>query len=348
MKLGGDDAEMTWPAPAAGRLEDGHERMIMGAKSVWAGHEGPNVGGRQPPVDGLPPEEMPWPFDADEYRMSMGLRSLDPAAWTTLDWSCPALMAERQRLLDSKPEAVLRRLPGMEAAETELSALMLDHLLSRHSGLFGISPAGILNRLTGKTVTAAGDPLARLNALAPEDYCLLRRMAEGWVLSAAILCFPNRWKLSEKLGKPLLGIHAPVPGYPAVLANPVDRFLDGLRPGRGVWRTNWALNDDPALFQPEETSHRDPRDDITRDNAAERLVLRVERQTLVKLPDSGSVAFGIRTYQRPIGTLTGPQARQFAAVLRSVPAETARYKGLHRTGALALQVLDAQAGGSVL
>jgi hypothetical protein len=221
---------------------------------------------------------------------------------------------------------------------------MATHLTATHPTLFATQGDGIANRITERTIPLDdGDPLAALNALAPEDYCLLRRVATGWELAAAILCFPNRWKLAEKIGRPLPGVHAPVPGYDTVLASPVDRFLDGLRPGRGTWRTNWALNDDATLFQPEETTHRDPRGDITAANAGDRLYLRVERQTLVKLPDSGFAVFGIRTYQTAIGTLGDRQAAEFAAVLAAVPDQAARYKGLHRTRELALGVLTRRA-----
>ena len=297
-------------------------------------------GGETPSSATLPPDHMPSPFDTDTFRLSMGLRALDPVDWTTIDAAYPALMAERGRLLSERGRDVLDRLPGTEDVERELLAGLAHHLADRHPAHFARTPAGMQNRLTGATVALDGDPLSAVNALAPEDYCLLRRQEAGWVLAAAILCFPNRWRLRDKLGRPLPGVHAPVPGYDRALAGPVDRFLDGLRPGKGVWRTNWALNDDAALFQPEETSHSDPRGDVTTENAGDRLFLRVERQTLVKLPESGAVAFGIRTYQRPIGELSGEEARRFAAVLRSVPLDSARYKGLHRTAALALGVLE--------
>ncbi len=312
---------------------------MQGEGSAHGGQHAGNRGGFQPP-HALPREEMPWPFDADAYRMTMGLRALDLGAWTTVDSAAPELLAERHRLLRDRPAAVLGRLAGTADAEAELLDLMIGHLTAVHPDLYATTHGGIVNGITGRTIPLTGrDPLESLNALVPEDYCLLRREEEGWVLSAAILCFPNRWKLAEKLGRPLLGVHAPVPGYDRVLAGPVDRFLDGLRPGKGAWRTNWALNDDPALFQPEETSHRDPRGDITAENAGDRLFLRVERQTLVKLPQSGAAVFGIRTYQRRIGALSGEMARQLASVLASVPPDSARYKGLHRTRELALAVL---------
>ena len=44
-------------------------------------------------------------------------------------------------------------------------------------------------------------------------------------MSAAALCFPSRWRLQNKIGKPLSAVHAPVPHYADRLARPVDRFM---------------------------------------------------------------------------------------------------------------------------
>ena len=67
--------------------------------------------------------------------------------------------------------------------------------------------------------------------------------------------------------------------------------------------------DDPTLFQPTgkwRTAHDAT---ITEQNAGERLFLRVERQTLRRLPDSGAVLFGIRVHVYPLAdAVTTPEA----------------------------------------
>ena len=84
------------------------------------------------------------------------------------------------------------------------------------------------------------DPLITAARLVQEDLCLLRAGAEGYALAAAVVCFPSRWSLAEKAGKPLRAIHGPVPDYEAELTRPVDRFFDMLKPERPVWRANWS------------------------------------------------------------------------------------------------------------
>ena len=87
-------------------------------------------------------------------------------------------------------------------------------------------------------------------------------------LTAASLCFPARWRLSDKLGRPMADIHRLVPGFNAKLARPVDRFFDRVEPDQPYLRANWSVIDDPTLFQP--TGHgrgaHDPT--ITPENAA--------------------------------------------------------------------------------
>lgn len=290
----------------------------------------------------LPPEPFPWPFDGDSYRMTMGLRSQDPAQWLAPDGGWPDQLAERTRLLRDRKWDVLALMPEAREAATELLALLRTHLAARFPDWFTITGAGIRSHVTGADLLPADfdHPLHLLAHLLPDDLCLLTASAGGWRLTGGAVCFPSHWFLPHKLGKPLPGIHRPVPGYDATLATPVDRFFDGLAPGRAAWRTNWTLSDDKALFQPGLLSHAPPDADIHAGNAGDKLFLRVERQTVTRLPASGAILFTIRTHQRPLSALNGDQRRQFSGVLRGMPGDVATYKGLHRTGPAALAWLD--------
>lgn len=290
----------------------------------------------------LPPEPFPWPFDGDSYRMAMGLRSQHPASWLAPDTGWPAQLAERARLLRERKWDVLALMPEGRAGAAELLSLLRTHLATRFPDWFTTRDDAIHSRLIGTDLHPADfdHPLHLLAHLLPDDLCLMTPSAGGWRLTGGAVCFPSHWFLPHMLGKPLPGIHRRVPGYDAALAVPVDRFFDATTPGRIAWRANWTLADDPTLFMPGTAGHTPADDGIHAGNAGERLYLRVERQTLTKLPDSGAVLFTIRTHIRPLSALTAAQQRQFAAFLRSVPADVAAYKGLHRTGPAALSYLD--------
>ncbi len=70
-------------------------------------------------------------------------------------------------------------------------------------------------RPDGVAVPLDGPPLMVAGRLVEPDLVILER-AEGTdehVLIGAILCFPSSWTLTQKLGRPLMAIHAPVASY---------------------------------------------------------------------------------------------------------------------------------------
>jgi Haem-dependent oxidative N-demethylase, alpha subunit-like len=143
-----------------------------------------------------------------------------------------------------------------------------------------------------------------------------------------VLCFPAHWRLADKLGRPLEAIHGPVSGFGERLAAPVDRFFARIQVERPVWRVNWSLVDTPTLFLPPE--HRGHPKPVSAERAGEQLWLRVERQTLRRLPLSGDVVFGIHTHVDPLGDAvdSAEAARALAARIREMPEPMARYKSI--------------------
>jgi hypothetical protein len=167
--------------------------------------------------------------------------------------------------------------------------------------------------------------------------------ADGaYALVGAFLCFPMRWRLAEKLGRPLRAIHGPVPGFAERLGSPADRFFATIDAARPVWRANWSLTDDPALFQPH---GRGKPISVTAADAGERLFLRVERQTLRRLPASGQVLFTIRSFVKRLDEALerADQARAMAARVREMPEAVARYKNILGIREPLLAWLDAKA-----
>jgi hypothetical protein len=179
-----------------------------------------------------------------------------------------------------------------------------------------------------------------------EDLCLLAAADDGpYRLVAATLCSPARWRLADKIGRPLAAIHAPVPGYAEALERPVDRFFGRLAAERPVWRLNWSLFDDPTPFQPADRPLKAAIDAAT---AGERLFLRVERQTLRRVQRTGAVVFTIRTHVTRLdrAIATRASAAELAALVRALPEATRRYKQIAPVAAPLLAWLDARAAGA--
>jgi len=170
--------------------------------------------------------------------------------------------------------------------------------------------------------------------LVQEDLCLLEHKVGAWRLTAATVCFPTRWKLSEKMNQTIDKIHDPVPGYNEKLASPVSRFLDHLKVERPVWRLNWSLVDDPDLFQPNGHNAIKINRDITNQNAGNKIWLRIERQTLRRLKHTGAIIFTIRIQRWPLRALKGhpDKIEKLRTSIETMPDSMKNYKSLKTFG----------------
>ncbi len=201
-------------------------------------------------------------------------------------------MAERARLLSERRSDVLACLPEAEAASRELLDQVLQLLSQRPE--FDVS-AGTVTRPDGaKIAIDRADPLFTLGHLVAEDLCILQKSGDAHNLTAALLCFPASWTLAEKIGKPLLAVHAPVASYDTMIASRVQRLFDGVKAGRPIWRANLLAYEDPTLYQPRRENA--PRDRESAVVAYERS----EKQVIWRLPRTDAVVFTIHTTVAPI------------------------------------------------
>lgn len=277
-------------------------------------------------------EALYTPFEAP-YRMSMGLMRLRPEEWIEIDRDWAGDLAEKRRLLAERADELVRTVPGSEPAQAELLDLLTRHLAAHHperyrldGGVLRLPELGERWRLSERALA----PIDLAGRLVQEDLCLMASDGDAWRLVAASVCFPTRWRLADKVGRELVEIHGPVPGFAERLGRPVTRFFDTLRLDRPVWRLNWSLLDDPALYQPKGHGRAEESRAITPENAGDKVWLRVERQTLTRLGQSGAVVFTIRIHRWPLARLARlPEAAgRLRRALETMPAELQRYKSM--------------------
>jgi hypothetical protein len=238
---------------------------------------------RTPPV--LQARLRPGTPDAGE-RLP-GARPLDPRDWLVVDEAFAGQMALRDALVGERRAEVIALDVAARDAAAELLEVVLGELAA--NSLYAVGGEAV-RRPDG--VTAAvdrADPMGTLGRLVAEDLCLLQKRGAEHVLTGAVLCFPSRWVLAEKFGRPLTRIHRPVAPYDDGIARRVERLFAGLRPGRPLWRANLVRHRDPALFQPVPEMQKD------REETANAGYLRSERQCLLRLPGTGAVVFSIHT-----------------------------------------------------
>jgi hypothetical protein len=279
----------------------------------------------------LPPQALHLPVLSGPYRMAMDLVTVPEPDWFEIDDRYAEEMAEKRRLMATAPGDVFAAVAESDAARAEALELVAAALTAHYPDWFSQDGSVLSNRLTGESWDARMvDPLELAGRLVQEDLCLIQNRAEGPVFTAASLCFPSRWRLLDKIGKPLAAVHGPVPLYANRLAGPVDRFMRYLKPGHIASRLNWSLLDDPSLFQPGGKWRVEASSDITAENAGRRVFLRVERQTLRRLPVTSAVLFGIRVHVYPVeGVIDRPErAEELASAINALPADIQHYKSL--------------------
>lgn len=250
------------------------------------------------------------PLDDRGFRLAMGLRPLELSQWLEVLSDGPAQIRLKRELLNTRFSDVVALRYESHPAYAELLGEIVTNLKQFHSS-------------RSYSLNSDEHPLVAASSLVAEDLCVMIKENEQWVLGGAVVCFPSRWALADKIGTSLDEIHQPVPGYQTVLATPTRSFFERLTPQRSFWRLNWTLLDDATLFQPVAARRWFDEDPLN-------WQFRVERQTLRCLSESRAVVFTIRTSVRSAVDMVAhvPNfARDVVKFLRGAPDETLNYKG---------------------
>lgn len=287
-----------------------------------------------------------FPFDQDRFAMALGVRALRPEE-PLIQVDEAHYLAElrlKAALLEEARHTRFLALPGTEPQQWETLTQVLPLMAEQHPRHFSLEREGAWwsweNRLAGTRARfvpgeEGGLPQAPLDWLGrqvQEDLLVMDGTREGLPLVAGQLCFPSGWCLEEKMGRAVLDIHGPVPHFGEALGGSTVKLMKGLKPGRPVTRVNWAftVTDQLDLAPWTRPGWQHQLREITPANAGERCYLRLERQTLSLMPRTGAILFTIHTYRSPVAReVEEPERRQrLTAVLRTMPADTGRYKGI--------------------
>ena len=274
------------------------------------------------------------PYDGSKQPFTIGAEPLDPARWIEPDHYLARDLALKDEILASQFDAAVQFGADTAAAQLELQSLLVAHLLGDHAGVYRRAGDAIeIVPLERKVILDEPGvaPLVACARLVQEDLCLMRRDDAGWRLVAGVLCFPSGWSLAEKIGGDLTQIHGPVPGFAGRMVETVSRMFDRITPERPLLRWNWSIYGDAALRH--ESSQEGGWSRFPPGEALAKAHLRIERQTLRRLPVSGDLVFTIRIHSDALSDLAKhPRGSQLAAGLRAQilaldPAQLA-YKGI--------------------
>ncbi len=179
--------------------------------------------------------------------------------------------------------------------------------------------------------------------LVPDDLCLMERDGESYRLTAACVCSPSYWRLTEKIGRTLDGIHGPVPTLNDKLGVTMLQFFDRLPDGAVFERRNWLIHTSAELYHPQS----DPWPTVAATDATG-LVVRSERQTLRRL-DPTTVVFTIRVSCHPLAEIVSYRdaARDLLTALESKDEAERSATGYRFFGPAVVAFLNSVSGGTM-
>ena len=234
-----------------------------------------------------------------------GLSPIHLQDWLLTDDVFAEQMAYRDQLIRHKQASVFACQPEAEAGARELLECLKDELPA-HNPAYQRRRAQ-LTRPDGLTIdTSTSPPLLAAGRLAQEDFALLDNSANGHTLVGGLICFPAFWQLADKLGQSLAGVHRPITAFTENMAARTDHIFTHLRPEQPLMRANFLIYTNPDLHQP---AREGTKKVLAPDQPR---YVRVERQTLRRLPQTGLIIFAIHTFILPAAQLTSQELTSLA------------------------------------
>ncbi|KAF8558951.1 hypothetical protein OG21DRAFT_1453987 [Imleria badia] len=229
----------------------------------------------------------------------------------------------------------------------------------------------ILDALQG--VEMGEQAMKIVTGLVQEDIAIMMEGSDGkYYFQAGSICIPGFWRMDDKIGMPLDEIHTSgnVPQFREKLEMSMERFFRRMPLDKPVIRHNYFIQvvkpgeipsadtggETTSDVDPEELgwseSTNGPEDEFVHGHGhsaepaayLEPATLRVrsERQTLRRLPRTGAIIFGIRTYLFKVEELARERgvAGRLASAIRSWPDDVSIYKGRKMYRDILLRYLD--------
>ena len=300
---------------------------------------------------------FPFPFPEDSYMYSVNMEPHVPGAAGSVfehmfdvDEHYVSEMRDRAMVLHDDPLRC-QSLPHMELAGWDLLELIMDSFARDYPQWFSLTKVGNrwhwINRplqieqsftfMDASTLPCG--PMEYITRQAQGDWTLQDQRDNDLWLEAGMVTTQADWSLDFDIGMRFHEWHAPVPlAHDMGVFDRALKFLLNLQQGAPVRRFNWTMTVDPLLDTSPETYPvwGPTRASLTPDTVGARMHLRVELQTLIRLPRSNAIVFPIRCYLIRFDELVSvPKwARRLHRVVRDIPEALAVYKGFARNRGL--------------
>jgi hypothetical protein len=278
----------------------------------------------EPHTKGKPGSVYEFPFDVDEHYV--------------------AECMDRAITLEEDPGRY-QALPHMMDAQWDFLELTMESLVNDYPEHFTLTkngsiwtwenkPLGICDTFTfGDSSTLPREPFDYMGRQVQGDFVLLDQRDETLYADAGIVTCQADWSLAFNVGMSWREWHGPVPK--ATELGVMDRalkYLLNLQLANPVRRLNWTMTVNPRLdTSPENYPYwGGDRNKVNADNVSELIHLRVELQSLFRLPRSNAIVFSIRCYLMSLKDIaTYPRwAKRLHRVQKTMHPDLIEYKGM--------------------
>jgi hypothetical protein len=237
--------------------------------------------------------------------LTIALTKMEPDWWLEIENTYVSRIAQRRALFKEYGKKVIDYLPGSELACKELMEMCLQFYCARYPKLFHLSADkkifhnGILKE--DSHITAL-HPLHVLLNNVPEDFGIVLRNEEDgqYYFRAGVICSSLGWNVSTKIGMNLREIHKPIPDYKEKMSFSMDRYFSKMPTNAPIQRGSWGLEVGTPLFMPPGDPHERLREVQQKGLTVEDCNLRVDWQTLRRLPLSAGIVFNYKALFTPV------------------------------------------------
>jgi hypothetical protein len=296
---------------------------------------------------------FPFPFPEDVYMYAVNMephvRGGPTAAYDAvfdLDEHYLGDMQDRALVLEDDPLRC-QVLPHMMDAQWDTLELLMDALAQDYPAHFSLTKTGDswrwVNRLMniddtfvfGRGENLPYPPFEYITRQVQGDFTLQDHRDDNLFMDGGMVTSQADWSLNFDLGMAFHEWHGPVPvAHEIGVFDRALKYLLRLQYGKPVRRMNWTLTVNPRLdTSPENYPLWGPdKATITPENVGAKMCLRVELQTLTRLPRSNAILFGIRGYLIRLEELVRVKkwGTRLHRVLRDLHPDIAEYKGMPR------------------
>ena len=244
----------------------------------------------------------------------IGLKPMAMASWLDTGSDHVSFMGEKRVRLKGRPPVYYRSIPQSLAAQAELLQAIVANLAEHHSAGFRVGSRQLVDLVDGSrhSLDQAGlEPLEIACNILEEDFILFEKQDEAGIISAASNAYTSSGRIVSCVGHDMRYAHNLVPGLNEQLGPRIDRLLAHVQNGAPVVRFNWLITAIASRLYPQGRHHANATEDVAQAlaqdyaRAGDFLFARTERQTFVRLPQTGGLAFGIHTYSDPLSSLAG-------------------------------------------